>query len=439
MHFKCKGGRDLATEADFGAQRGVAQDVLAWYAQYSYMLRRLRSGALNTVVHGMVGGGGSAEGTRRMGGCSIGIDTVDMPSYRRRFGEGTFVQGDALDRAVLGDLFRKHRPVGAMYSPPCKPYSAANLDKGVPKDKALIEQTRDVLNEVGCLYAIENVLGAAGRMSKASTLLRGEWFGLKVDRARLFETNFDVHVDEALKRPGELLRARTCLGRRRRFRRLDPFGRPVQTDCCGGNLFALQGTKPLYCTVEECAEAMGVDVGHMPYEELAQAIPPDYAALIFGQMCMRRAEQEFGAPAITYDDMLRSPAESRRKLALWLRGAGAPSPSIGLTLTKVRRSLAGDSVEAEEGGAASAEPKAASPGGGTASQGEPVSPLGSFLPEVEFRELYYTRSGGYDRVVSDEGGARWMDQLRPDAISYSLDALAPRALAGRNTLVYLRD
>ena len=76
VHFKCKGGRDLATEADFGAQRGVAQDVLAWYAQYSYMLRRLRSGALNTVVHGMVGGGGSAEGTRRMGGCSIGIHCV---------------------------------------------------------------------------------------------------------------------------------------------------------------------------------------------------------------------------------------------------------------------------------------------------------------------------------------------------------------------------
>ena len=159
MHFNCRGGRELATDDDFRAQRAVAQDVLAWYAQYSYMLRRLRSGALNTVVHGMVGGGGSAEGTRRMGGCSIGIDTVDMPSYRKRYGDSNFIQGDALDRAMLGDLLKRHRPVGAMYSPPCKPYSAANLDKGVPRDKPLLEQTRDVLDEVGCLYSIENVLG----------------------------------------------------------------------------------------------------------------------------------------------------------------------------------------------------------------------------------------------------------------------------------------
>jgi len=167
VHFNCRGGRNLATRSEFGAQKERARAVLAWYVQYSYMLRRLRSGALNTVIHGMVGGGGSAEGTRRMGGCSVGIDTVDMPSYRQRFGGDTFVQGDALDRSLLGDLYRRHRPVGAMFSPPCKPYSAANLDKGAPRDKALIEQTRDVLEEMGGLYAIENVLGAASRMAKS--------------------------------------------------------------------------------------------------------------------------------------------------------------------------------------------------------------------------------------------------------------------------------
>ena len=160
VHFKCRGGRNLATEAEFAAQRKLARECLAWYAQYSYMFRRLRSGALNTVIHGMVGGGGAAEGTRRMGGCSIGIDTADMPSYRKRFGDASFVCDDALDRSLLGDLFRKHNPVGAMYSPPCKPYSTGNLEGGTPRDKALIEQTRDVLEEMGCFYSIENVLGA---------------------------------------------------------------------------------------------------------------------------------------------------------------------------------------------------------------------------------------------------------------------------------------
>ena len=99
-----------------------------------------------------------------------------------------------------------------------------------------------------------------------------------------------MHVYAALKVPGEMLRARCCLGVRRRFRRMDPFGRPVMTDCCHGNLFALQGDRPLYATLEECSQAMGVDRGHMPYKELAQAVPPDYAAVVFGQMCMRRAQ-----------------------------------------------------------------------------------------------------------------------------------------------------
>jgi len=318
-----------------------------------------------------------------------------------------------------------------MFSPPCKPYSAANLDKGESKGKPLIEQTRDVLTEVGGLYAIENVLGAASRMAKNSTLLRGEWFGLNVDRARLFETNFVMHVDAALKVPGEMLRARCCLGVRRRFRRMDPFGRPVMTDCCHGNLFALQGDRPLYATLEECSQAMGVDLGHMPYKELAQAIPPDYAALVFGQMCMRRAQEEFGAPAITYDEMISSPAESKRKLALWLRGAGAPSPAIGLTLSKARvdvRDKPGEGPLDLLG----TEPEQ------VRQEGEPtaVSTAPPFVSEEEFRELYYTRAGGYDRVVSDAGEPPWMDQLRPDSIAHGQSGMDAASMQGVNTLVY---
>ena len=41
--------------------------------------------------------------------------------------------------------------------------------------------------------------------------LRGAWFGLRVDRPRLFEASFGIHVDEYLREPGERLRERYIL------------------------------------------------------------------------------------------------------------------------------------------------------------------------------------------------------------------------------------
>ena len=73
---------------------------------------------------------------------------------------------------------------------------------------------------------MENVLGARKHMAAGATELYGALFGLRVDRARLIETSFEMHVDEELRRPAEELRARCCLGARRRWRRLDVFGRP---------------------------------------------------------------------------------------------------------------------------------------------------------------------------------------------------------------------
>ena len=69
--FRCRGGRDLASEAELEAQRARAAGVLAWYAQYVYLLRRLRSGQPLSVIHGCSGGGGAAEGTRRVGGSPV--------------------------------------------------------------------------------------------------------------------------------------------------------------------------------------------------------------------------------------------------------------------------------------------------------------------------------------------------------------------------------
>ena len=194
---------------------------------------------------------------------------------------------------------------------------------------------------------LENVLGAKSEMSSNACMLRGSYFGLHVDRPRLFEANFDLHVDACLKKPGEVLRAGTCLGYRRRWRRLDRFGRAEQRDCCSGNLWAVQGDKPLRCTRGECAAAMGIDAAHMDYEGLSQAIPPVYAQYIFGQACMREVERVFGIEAITYDDLRARPARSRRLMRHWLRGAGGVSPEQGVDFEEapVRDVREGGAVE----------------------------------------------------------------------------------------------
>ena len=119
---------------------------------------------------------------------------------------------------------------------------------------------------------------------------------------------------------------------------------PPRAGGCGGavvlcrpkrSVWSVQGDKPLRCTVCECADAMGVDRDHMDYDGLSQAIPPSYAQLIFGQACMRHLEAEYGLRAITYDEMLESPAECNRYLDHWRRGAGGEDARQGVELTAV--------------------------------------------------------------------------------------------------------
>ena len=106
------------------------------------------------------------------------------------------------------------------------------------------------------------------------------------------------------------------------------------TDCCDGDLWAVLGERPLRCTLEECADAMGVDRNHMDYPGLAQAVPPVYAQLVFSQACMREVERKFGIQAITYDDYLTDRASSERKMAHWLRGVGSDDPTLGVSWAK---------------------------------------------------------------------------------------------------------
>ena len=331
---RCGGGINLASESEFEEQRRRAAAALDWYAQYVSVLRRLESGETPRVLHAFCGGGGDAEGRRRAGGGGVGVDADEQPDFARRFGGDAFVRGDATSWAVSARLRDRHSLFGAMAGPPCKFYSTARV-AGEARQPPLIAATRDMLAANFDMWSIENVLGARSHLREHAVELRGSLFGLAVDRPRLIEANFPLHVDECLRRPAEALRRRCCLGARRRWRELDEFGRPTARACCAGNIFAVQGDRPWRCTAEECSAAMGVDVGHMAYDRLAQSVPPAYGQLVFSQMCMWRAHRRFGAPVITYDDVLADPAGSRRRLARWLRGAGDERPDAALELRPV--------------------------------------------------------------------------------------------------------
>ena len=472
---RCGDGSNLASESEFVAQQARAEHVLDWYRQYVQLLRRLTSGETPTVLQSFCGGGGSTEGVRRAGGASHGIDDVYQPDHVRRFGEGSFTVGDATSRVLVDRLRKEHRAFGVVGGPPCKPYSTADVE-GKSTAPALIEETRDGMRELfDESWALENVKGASKHMSANAVELRGSDFGLRVDRPRLYETGFPLHVDRYLRESGERLRARCCLGSRRRWRRLDAFGRPEACACCAGNIFAVQGTHPWRSTAAECSRAMGVDVGTMEYERLAQAVPPVYAELVFGQMCMWRAHVRFGAPAISFDEMLERPAASRRELARWLHGAGDDRPEAGLALEKAREhreavdashslrsaadrvtggmrgwigferlsapdvttgsesATAGEAAWPEQSGAQTAPSAAARKS--FAGEGRDSSVLGFVaLDEADFREVYYSHAGGFDQQWVELGAPQWLRALVPADVLVTGAAEASE-LAGRNTFV----
>ena len=212
-------------------------------------------------------------------------------------------------------------------------------------------------------------------MSPDAQVLDGAYFGLKVARARLYETSGRLHVDACVRGPADALAAKCCLGRRRRFRRFDEFGRPVLAACCAGNIFSVVGKTPWKCTADECTAAMGMDPGHMCYERLAQSVPPHYSQLVFAQMCMWQAAAKFGVPAITFDERWKHPNRSMRTMAFWLRGAGASEATSGQFFQPAPE------LAAEPIGSARAEKHVEE----------------GCARVAEFRELFYSHAGFYDQ------------------------------------------
>ena len=423
---RCGGGANLAVPSEFSAQAADVEGCLAWYELYVAAFRRLKGSA--AMLDLCCGGGGQSQGAQRLGAVPMGIDQVEMRSYASRFGEGAFVRADVLEPGIIrGAVAQVKNLVGIMAGPSCKGTSTATF-AGVPsKEPVVINELRDKIREIGVAYSIEQPLGSS-RWMKEPTILRGSMFGLRVDRPRMFETSFKMHVDECLMRGARELRPRTCIGALDRYKACDEYGRWQTRECCEGNILAVQGSGASRAKAARWADAMDLDLGDMTPDEVSQAIPPAYSQYVFGQMAMWEMSRQFGCPIVTYDEVLADPSK-RHELMAWVRGAGAASSAPVQFETRPRSAGppdTGGSTPESQDGVARASP-------GVAKRQAKPGEKGWSLEEADFRELEYSVHGDFDASVLDEGAPDWLGALR--SASCWRGNISEGGLKGRNTYV----
>ena len=196
------------------------------------------------------GAGGAAMGYHRAGFEVVGMDIEPQPNYPFEF-----VQNDAL-MVMSFHPWWDVEPFDAIHaSPPCQAYSDLQKQNG-REYPDLIGPTRELLQQAGLPYVIENVEGAPLRNP---VVLCGTMFpGLRVIRHRLFETSFP------LLEPGHPHHPLVFTHDKRKAHhgRLDQATAFVQVTG-GGN-----------ATVANKLAAMGID--WMTGAEINEAIPPAY-------------------------------------------------------------------------------------------------------------------------------------------------------------------
>jgi len=181
----------------------------------------------------------------------VGVDIAPQKHYPFEFH-----QADALE--YLQAHWQEFDAIHA--SPPCQAYSRASMQwrKQGTEYPDLIKPTRELLIKIGLPYVIENVPGAP---LINPILLTGVFFGLKVRRNRLFESN--IALPFHLTQPN----AKT------NFR----MGRPIRE----GEEITPVGH---FSNIDYAKKEMQID--WMNQSELTQAIPPAYTEWI-GKIIMQ--------------------------------------------------------------------------------------------------------------------------------------------------------
>jgi len=194
------------------------------------------------------GSGGAAVGYHRAGFEVFGVDNDPKPLRHYPF---PHICADALEYCCE----HGHEYDAIHASPPCQFATRAGAQwrragREYPK---LIEQTRAALKATGLPYIIENVPGAP---LENPIMLNGAFFGLRVKRDRLFETNWPIAQPRLpIQEPPVKM------------------GRPF--DARRSGTFWPVGH---FSGVPEARKAMGIE--WMTQGELAQAIPPAYTEWI---------------------------------------------------------------------------------------------------------------------------------------------------------------
>jgi DNA (cytosine-5)-methyltransferase 1 len=203
---------------------------------------------MKTALDLFCGAGGASMGLHDAGFEVVGVDIEPQPSYPFEF----------VQRNVLDLLLIDPRSVDFVWaSPPCQAFTAyKRRPDHVYESPNLIPATRELLQDSGLPYVIENIPGARTELVDPIQLC-GSSFGLDVRRHRLFECSFPIKAppcDHSWQTP--------------RF--------PPATNRTNKRCTVEVGVWRIPLEVQQ--KAMGID--WMTRKELSQAIPPAYAEYI---------------------------------------------------------------------------------------------------------------------------------------------------------------
>jgi DNA (cytosine-5)-methyltransferase 1 len=138
------------------------------------------------------GAGGCTRGYQLAGFDVVGVDLKMQPNY---CGSEFYIADavallESLVRSGIAGMNLELDQFHAIHaSPPCQAYTTLRTLQGGKDYPDLVGPVRDLLEETGLPYVIENVVGAP---LLNPVQLCGSSFGLRIRRHRLFEANFPI-------------------------------------------------------------------------------------------------------------------------------------------------------------------------------------------------------------------------------------------------------